>query len=100
MRSPSTLIAGVVLSVFVALSARGQAVEVDPALPSYKAIQGVTGEIKSLGSETMNNEMTSWVEGFKTFYPNVTPAIVGKGSGEAPTALIQGTALFGPMSRP
>jgi phosphate transport system substrate-binding protein len=47
----------------------------------------------------MNNEMTQWAEGFKTFYPNVVPAIVGKGSGDAPTALTEGTAAFGPMSR-
>jgi phosphate transport system substrate-binding protein len=77
-----------------------QGVEVDPTLPSYKAVQGVSGELKSMGSDTMNQEMTNWVEGFKSFYPNVTPGIVGKGSSEAPTALIEGTAQFGPMSRP
>ena len=47
----------------------------------------------------MNNEMTLWAEGFKTFYPNVKLEIEGKGSGDAPPALIAGTAQFGPMSR-
>jgi phosphate transport system substrate-binding protein len=76
-----------------------QGVEVDPSLPAYKQVGGVTGELKSLGSNTMDIEMSNWAEGFKTFYPNVKPEIVGKGSGDAPAALIAGTAHFGPMSR-
>jgi phosphate transport system substrate-binding protein len=48
----------------------------------------------------MNNEMTSWGEKFKSFYPNVTLEVEGKGSGTAPTALIGGVAHFGTMSRP
>src|SRR5262245_18836713 len=98
MRSPSVLVLCCILSVFAA-TALGQAVEVDPALPSYQAAKGVSGELKSLGSNTMDQEMTFWAEGFKSFYPNVKHEIVGKGSGDAPAALIAGTAQFGPMSR-
>ncbi len=75
-------------------------VKVDPALPDYKAVQGVTGSLKSIGSDSMNNEMTLWSEGFAKFYPNVRVEIEGKGSSTAPPALINGTAQFGPMSRP
>lgn len=75
-------------------------VKVDPELPDYKATQGVTGSLKSIGSDTMNNEMTLWSEGFAKFYPNVRVEIEGKGSSTAPAALIAGTAQFGPMSRP
>lgn len=75
-------------------------VKVDPALPEYKAVQGVTGSLKSIGSDSMNNEMTLWSEGFAKFYPNVRVEIEGKGSSTAPPALINGTAQFGPMSRP
>jgi phosphate transport system substrate-binding protein len=99
MKSPSARFVLFAALVAVTGSARSQGVEVDPALPAYKAVQGVSGEIKSMGSDTMNNLMTNWADGFKTFYPNVVPAIVGKGSGEAPTALTEGTASFGPMSR-
>jgi phosphate transport system substrate-binding protein len=60
----------------------------------------VSGNIKSVGSDTMNNMMALWGEGFKTFYPNVNIEIEGKGSSTAPPALIEGTATFGPMSRP
>jgi phosphate transport system substrate-binding protein len=87
------------LFLFTVCVCPAQSVEVDPALPTYKAVKGVSGDLKSIGSDTMNNEMTQWAEGFKTFYPNVIPAIIGKGSGDAPTALTEGTAAFGPMSR-
>jgi len=73
---------------------------VDPNLPVYKATSGVSGTIKSIGSDTMNNMMTLWAEGFQKMYPNVRIEIEGKGTSTAPPALIQGTATFGPMSRP
>jgi phosphate transport system substrate-binding protein len=74
-------------------------VKVDPKLPDYKAVQGVSGTIKSIGSDTMNNEMAFWAEGFRKFYPNVQVEIEGKGSTTGPPALIAGTANFAPMSR-
>jgi phosphate transport system substrate-binding protein len=74
-------------------------VAVDPKLPDYKPVEGVSGNLKSIGSDTMNNEMTLWAEGFMTQYPNVQIEIEGKGSATAPPALIAGTAHFGPMSR-
>jgi phosphate transport system substrate-binding protein len=72
----------------------------DPALPEYKAISGVSGNLNSIGSDTLNNLMTLWAEGFKKTYPNVNVQIEGKGSSTAPPALIEGTAQIGPMSRP
>ncbi len=74
-------------------------VAVDAALPDYKPVEGVSGTIKSIGSDTMNNLMALWGEGFKKMYPNVQIEIEGKGSTTAPPALIAGTAQFGPMSR-
>lgn len=76
------------------------AADVDPALPTYKKAAGVQGSLKSIGSDTLNNLMTLWAEGFAKEYPNVNIEIEGKGSGTAPPALIAGTAHFGPMSRP
>lgn len=74
-------------------------VKVDKDLPDYKPVQGVSGTIKSVGSDTLNNLMTLWAEGFKKMYPNAQIEIEGKGSSTAPPALIGGTATFGPMSR-
>lgn len=75
-------------------------VKVDENLPDYTPVQGVSGNIKSVGSDTMNNLMTLWGEEFIKFYPNVRIEIEGKGSSTAPPALIEGTSNFGPMSRP
>jgi phosphate transport system substrate-binding protein len=80
--------------------AQAQAVQVDPSLPSYQKTSGVSGNINSVGSDTMNNMMALWAETFRKMYPNVKIQIEGKGSGTAPPALIAGTSQFGPMSRP
>jgi len=74
-------------------------VEVDAAIPEYKTVSGVSGNLNSIGSDTLNNLMTLWAEGFKALYPNVNVQIEGKGSATAPPALIEGTAQLGPMSR-
>lgn len=75
------------------------AVKVDPKLPEYKPAQGVSGTIKSVGSDTLNNVMAHWGDEFKKFYPSVRIEIEAKGSGTAPPALIGGQSQFGPMSR-
>jgi phosphate transport system substrate-binding protein len=78
---------------------KGPTVQVDPKIPEYKPVEGVSGTIKSVGSDTMNQMMTLWQEGFRRLYPNVTTEMEGKGSSTAPTALIAGTSSVGPMSR-
>ena len=55
-------------------------VTVDAKLPSYKTVGGVSDELKSIGSDTMNNLMALWAEGFKKKYPNVEVEVEGKGS--------------------
>jgi phosphate transport system substrate-binding protein len=73
--------------------------KLDPALAPYKAVSGVSGNISSIGSDSLNNVMTLWAETFSKFYPNAKIQIEGKGSSTAPPALIAGTAQLGPMSR-
>ena len=84
----------------VVASAAAAQQKVDPALPDYKAGSGVSGNLTSIGSDTLNNLMTYWAEGYRKAYPNVNIQIQGAGSGTAPPAMVQGTAQFGPMSRP
>lgn len=76
------------------------ATTVDPNLPDYTKVSGISGSLNSVGSDTLNNMMTLWSEAFQALYPNVRIQIEGKGSSTAPTALIEGTAQLGPMSRP
>ncbi len=71
----------------------------DPNWQGYTRVSGVSGNINSIGSDTLNNLMTLWAEGFRKQYPNVKIQIEGKGSSTAPPALIEGTAQLGPMSR-
>jgi len=86
----------VVLGSVVAATAQ---VAVDPVLKPYEKVSGVSGNLNSIGSDTLNNLMTLWAEGFRAIYPNVNIQIEGKGSSTAPPALIEGTAQLGPMSR-
>jgi phosphate transport system substrate-binding protein len=79
--------------------AHAQAVQVDSSIAAYQKTSGVSGNINSVGSDTMNNMMALWAETFRKMYPNVKIQIEGKGSGTAPPALIAGTSQFGPMSR-
>ena len=74
-------------------------VKVDPDLPSYKPTIGVSGKITSVGSDTMNNLMQKWAEGFRRYYSGVRIDVQGQGSSTAMPALIAGAATFGPMSR-
>ncbi|HEX9284613.1 MAG TPA: phosphate ABC transporter substrate-binding protein [Nitrospirales bacterium] len=77
-----------------------EAIKLDPNLKAYAKVSGVSGNLNSIGSDTLNNLMTLWAEGFRKQYPNVKIQVEGKGSSTAPPALIEGTAQIGPMSRP
>jgi len=74
-------------------------ITMDPRYQDYTPTSGVSGTLKSVGSDTLNNVMTLWAEDFKKIYPGVKIEIEGKGSSTAPPALIAGTSQFGPMSR-
>ena len=74
-------------------------VKVDRKIKAYEITKGVSGNLNSIGSDTLNNLMTLWAEGFQKKYPNVKIQIEGKGSSTAPPALISGTAQLAPMSR-
>ena len=75
------------------------AAKVDSSLADYKAVSGVSGNLSSVGSDTLANLMTFWAEEFKRQYPNVNIQIQAAGSSTAPPALTEGTSNIGPMSR-
>lgn len=83
----------------VSASFSANAAGVDPALPDYTTASGVSGNLSSVGSDTLANLMTLWAEDFKRAYPNVNIQIQAAGSSTAPPALTEGTANVGPMSR-
>ncbi|MGD0382966.1 MAG: phosphate ABC transporter substrate-binding protein, partial [Thermoguttaceae bacterium] len=77
----------------------GAGAEVDAKVKSYEKVSGISGNLNSVGSDTLNNLMTYWAEAFQKEYPNVKVQTKGEGSATAPPALTEGTAQLGPMSR-
>ena len=85
------------LSILATISFSASAI--DAEIASYQKVEGVSGSLSSVGSDTLANLMTLWAEEFKRLYPNVTVQIQAAGSATAPPALTEGTATLGPMSR-
>jgi phosphate transport system substrate-binding protein len=85
--------------VAAGVSAASAVAAIDPALPTYEKTSGVSGNLSSVGSDSLANLMTLWAEEYKKLYPNVNIQIQAAGSSTAPPALSEGTANLGPMSR-
>ena len=96
-RKPFTVFASIV--ALLAAAAVWGGPKLDPVLPAYQRASGVSGNLSSVGSDTLANLMTLWAEEFKRLYPNVNIQIQAAGSSTAPPALTEGTANLGPMSR-
>ncbi|QLE86319.1 phosphate ABC transporter substrate-binding protein PstS family protein [Shewanella sp. Scap07] len=92
------LVGAVSLTAASVFSAASMAA-IDQTLPVYEKTSGVSGNLSSVGSDTLANMMTLWAEEYKELYPNVNIQIQAAGSSTAPPALTEGTSQFGPMSR-
>ncbi|SUI62470.1 Phosphate-binding protein pstS precursor [Shewanella putrefaciens] len=92
------LVGAMTLTAASVFSATAMA-SIDQSLPTYEKTSGVSGNLSSVGSDTLANMMTLWAEEFKHMYPNVNIQIQAAGSSTAPPALTEGTSQFGPMSR-
>src|SRR5690606_2067532 len=95
-------LASATLAVALAAASGGAFAQaaVDPHLPVYEKASGVSGNLSSVGSDTLANLMTLWAEEYKRLYPNVNIQVQAAGSSTAPPALTEGTSNLGPMSRP
>ena len=91
------LLSGALLALIFFGTANG--VEVDAGIKNYQKESGVSGNLNSVGSDTLANLMTLWAESFRLFYPNVNIQIQAAGSSTAPPALTEATSNLGPMSR-
>ncbi len=83
----------------LACNAATAASAVDASVPEYQAASGISGNLSSVGSDTLANLMTLWAEDFNRAYPNVNIQVQAAGSSTAPPALTEGTSNLGPMSR-
>lgn len=95
----NTALTGTILSISLFTTGSAHAVSVDDGIPVYKAVSGISGNLSSVGSDTLANLMTLWAESFKRTYPNVNIQIQAAGSSTAPPALTEATSNIGPMSR-
>ncbi len=75
------------------------ALDVDAGIPAYEKTSGGSGNLSSVGSDTLAKLRTRWAEAVKRFYPGVNIQVQAAGSSTAPPALTEGTANLGPMSR-
>lgn len=94
-----SVLAGSVIAISLLVTTNATAVAVDKEIPAYKAVSGISGNLSSVGSDTLANLMTLWAETFKRAYPNVNIQIQAAGSSTAPPALTEATSNLGPMSR-
>jgi len=90
------LIGALVLSIMLSAPSLAD----NTMLPKYSKVAGITGELTTVGSDTLAGMTTLWVEEFKQLYPSVNGQVQASGSSTAPPALTERTAQFGPMSRP
>jgi len=90
---------GFASTAFIANGAYATPATLDSALPEYTQASGISGNLSSVGSDTLANLMTLWAEEYGKIYPNVNIQIQAAGSSTAPPALTEGTANLGPMSR-
>ena len=72
-----------ILTIAAALSSLSMGanqVIVDSSIKPYAPTSGVSGNLNAVGSDTLNNLMTLWAEGFSKKYPSVKVGVEGKGS--------------------
>ena len=72
---------------------------IDPSLSSYQPVGPLSGEIKSVGADTMETLMKLWTQAFTKYYPDVKFQMEAEASGTAGPALTAGTAQLGPVAR-
>ncbi|MFC4822341.1 PstS family phosphate ABC transporter substrate-binding protein [Dokdonella ginsengisoli] len=64
------------------------------------AADALTGRLTGVGSDTASALVARWADAFRAEHPRVQVQVQAAGSASAPTALVEGAADFGSMSRP
>lgn len=93
------LLAGIITIFSNSIAMSAQQTDIKSGLTDYKAVQNLSGNISSIGSDTLANMMTLWSRHFQQIYPQVDIQIQAAGSATAPPALLEKIATLGPMSR-
>jgi phosphate transport system substrate-binding protein len=86
-------------AIAATLTVTSVAVALDASLSSYQPVAGLSGQLKSVGSEALGREMERWAKDFMTLYPDVKIDVEAKGSATASATLLRGISQLAPMSR-
>jgi len=93
-------VSGALLGLLLGATPGGaRSAEPEAGLPAYTLTRAVSGNLNAVGSDTLSHLVSLWAETYRELYPNARVQVEAKGSSTAPTALIEGTAQLGPMSR-
>jgi phosphate binding protein len=68
-------------------------------VPAYTPVGSLSGQLRSVGADTMETLMKYWIADFQKIYPAVTISMEAKASGTAGPALTNGSADLGPVAR-
>ena len=69
---------------------------VDSAISHYTKVDNVSGDLVSVGSDTLTDVMVLCSREFRKIYPQVAIQLEDKGSATAPRALIAGRSRLAP----
>jgi phosphate transport system substrate-binding protein len=72
---------------------------VDPSIPVYKPVKGLSGHLMGVESNTVTDVLKAWIDGFHALYPNVTIDSEIGGSGQGGPRLTNGKADFAFIAR-
>lgn len=90
----------VLWSLTLSLSLLSPAQAFDAPLEDYHKVPGVSGNLLSVGSDTLAGMTTLWVEEFKSLYPNINAQVQASGSSTAPPALNRANGAVWPDEPP
>lgn len=71
----------------------------DPQLPEYRPVDKLEGKLVLVGSQTMSEVASVWVDRFTCFYPQVEIQVVVKGATNAVPSVMNGESNIGLLSR-
>ena len=71
----------------------------DPSLPHFVADKSISGQLTSIGTDTMDDLMKLWIADFHGREPAIALNLQSKASMSVPAALSSGAAQLSPLSR-
>jgi phosphate transport system substrate-binding protein len=71
----------------------------DAALPPFAARGAVSGQLVSIGADTMDELMKAWISGFQSREPNVQIELKSQASMNVPASFAAGVSQMMPLSR-